>query len=87
MSAAVQMSKVCRFFVQTLHKLLTFLRGSGLYLTAYINADYADKSNNRRSVSGTVFSWGVLPSVSQVTRRGASRCLQQKKGMYPWIKG
>ena len=44
---------------------LTFARGSGLDLTAYSDADYADKSNDRRSVSGTVItlegaavSWG-----------------------------
>ena len=35
---------------------LSFVRGSGLDLTAYNDADYADKSNNRRSVSGTVIT-------------------------------
>ena len=37
---------------------LTFVRGSGLDLTTYSDADYADKSNDRRSVSGTVISLG-----------------------------
>ena len=37
---------------------LTFVRGSGLDLTAYSDADYADKSNDRRSVSGTVITLG-----------------------------
>ena len=37
---------------------LTFVRGSGLDLTANCNADYAEKSNDRRSVSGTVITWG-----------------------------
>ena len=60
---------------------LTFLRGSGLDLTAYSDADYADKSNDRRSVSGTVITLGVLPSVGQVARRGALRCLKQKQSM------
>ena len=32
----------------------TFERGSGLKLNAYSEADYADKSNDRRSVSGTI---------------------------------
>ena len=41
---------------------LTFVRGSGFDLTAYSDADYADKSNVRRSVSGTVF----------ITLRGAA---------------
>ena len=60
---------------------LTFVRGSGLNLTAYSDADYADESNDRRSVSGTVITLGVLPAVGQVTRRGALRCLQQKQSM------
>ena len=37
---------------------LTFVRGSGLGLTAYCHADYADKSNDRHSVSGTVITLG-----------------------------
>ena len=37
---------------------LTFVRGSGLDLKAYSAAVYADKSNDRRSVSGTVISLG-----------------------------
>ena len=37
---------------------LTFVTGSGLDLTAYSDADYADKSNDRRSVSGTVLTLG-----------------------------
>ena len=35
---------------------LTFVRGSGLDLTAYRDADYVDKSTDRRSVSGTVIT-------------------------------
>ena len=37
---------------------LTFVRGSELDLTAYSDADYADKSTDRRSVSGTVITLG-----------------------------
>ena len=37
---------------------LTFVRGSGLDLNAYSDADYADKANDRRSVSGTVITLG-----------------------------
>ena len=37
---------------------LTFVRGSGLDLTAYSDADYLDKPNGRCSVSGTVITLG-----------------------------
>ena len=64
-----------------------FVRGSGLDLTAYTDAGYADKSNDRRSVSGAAITLGVLPSVGQVARRGLLRRLQQKQSMQPWVKG
>lgn len=38
---------------------LTFVRGSGLDLTAYGDADYADESNDSRWVLGTVVTLGV----------------------------
>ena len=37
---------------------LTFVRGSGLDLTAYNDGDSDNKSNDRRSVSGTVITLG-----------------------------
>ena len=39
---------------------MTFVRGSGLELTVYSNADLAyEESNDRRSASGTVVNlWG-----------------------------
>ena len=37
---------------------LTFVRGSGLDMNAYSDADYANKSNDRRSVSGAVITLG-----------------------------
>ena len=37
---------------------LTFARGSELDLTAYSDADYTDKSNDMRSVPGTVINLG-----------------------------
>ena len=37
---------------------LTYVRGSGFDLTSYIDADDADKSNDRRSVSGMVIPPG-----------------------------
>ena len=37
---------------------LAFVRGSGLDLTAYSDDNYADKSNDRSSVSGTEITLG-----------------------------
>ena len=37
---------------------LSFVRGSGLDLTAYSDTDLADKCNDRRSVSGAVITSG-----------------------------
>ena len=51
---------------------LPFVRGSGLDLTAYSDADYADKPNDRRSVSGTVITLGVA-AVSWVS--STQRCV------------
>ena len=51
---------------------LDFVRGSGWDLTAYNDADYADKSNDRRSVSGTVISLGGA-AVSWASR--TQRCV------------
>ena len=62
---------------------LTFVRGSGLDLTADSDANYADKSKDRRSVLGTVITpWGVLPSIGQVAHRSVLRCLQQKQSVW-----
>ena len=36
----------------------TYLRGSGLGLEVYVDADYADKANGRRSVSGLAVTLG-----------------------------
>ena len=48
--------KIMAYLHGTRGMCLTFVRGSGLDLTAYSDADYADKSNDRRSVSGTVIT-------------------------------
>ena len=52
---------------------LTFVRGSGLDLAAYSDADYADKSNDRRSVSGTVNTLGGA-AVSWASFNSTQRC-------------
>ena len=46
-----------------------FVLGSGLDFAAYRDAGCADKSNDRRSVSATVITLGLRPSVGQVPRR------------------
>ena len=49
---------------------LTLVRGSGLDLTAYSDAVYADKSNGRRSVSETAITLGgAAVSWASITRR------------------
>ena len=49
---------------------LNFVRGSGLDLTAYNDADYDDESNDRRKVSGTIItSGGVDVSWANSTQR------------------
>ena len=49
---------------------LNFDRGSGLDMAAYSDADYADKSNDRRSVSGTVITLrGAAVSWASSTQR------------------
>ena len=49
---------------------LTFVRGSGLDSTAYSDACYADKSNDKRSVSRTVIILGgAIVSRASSTRR------------------
>ena len=69
MSAAVQMSKVIRFFFRRCTSF-NFVRDSGLDLTAYTHDDYADKSNDRCSVSGTVTTLGgAAVSWASNTRR------------------
>ena len=48
--------KIMAYLHGTTGVRLTFVKGSGLDLTAYGDADYADKSNDRSSVSGTVIT-------------------------------
>ena len=51
---------------------MTFVRGSGLGLTAYSDADYVDKCNDRHSVSGTAIALGGA-AVSSAS--SAQRCV------------
>ena len=50
--------KIMAYLHGTRGMKMIFVRGSGLDLTAYSDADYADKSNDKRSVSGTVITLG-----------------------------
>ena len=48
---------------------ITYVRGSGLGLDVYADADYADKANGRRSVSGiTVTLGGIVVSHASKTQ-------------------
>ena len=50
--------KIMAYLHGTMGMGLTFVRGSGLHLAAYSDADYVDKSDDRRSVPGTVITLG-----------------------------
>ena len=49
---------------------ITYVRGSGLSLDVYADADYANKDNDRRSVSGLAVTLGgiVVSHVSKTQR-------------------
>ena len=52
---------------------ITYVRGSGLSLNVYADADYANKANDRRSVSGIVVtSGGTVVSHASKTQRVVS---------------
>ena len=58
----------------------TFVRGSGLDLTVYSD-DYANKSNDRRSVSGTEVTLGGAAVRWVSSAQGCVRCPQQKQSI------
>ena len=64
--------KIMAYLHGTRGMKMIFVRGSGLDLTAYSDADYADKSNDKRSVSGTVITLGGA-AVSSAS--SAQRCV------------
>ena len=47
---------------------ITYVRGSGLSLNVYADADYANKDNDRRSVSEIVVTLGVVSHASKAQR-------------------
>ena len=53
-----EVMKIMAYLHGTMGVALIFVRGSGLDLIAYSDADYADKLSDRRSVSGTVITFG-----------------------------
>ena len=69
----------------TTYLRLNFVRGSGLDLTAYSDGYCADKSDDGRSESGTVFALGGA-AVSPAHRRVLS-CPQQRQSTSPWVNG
>ena len=53
---------------------IIYVRGSGLGLGVYVDADYADKANDRRSMSGTAATWEVLLYATRVRHSTSCRC-------------
>ena len=47
---------------------IVFRRGGGLKLSLYVDADYADKANDRRSVSGAAVMLGSVVSATSTTQ-------------------
>ena len=66
---------------------IEFCAGRVIEFDAEGDADYADKSNDWRSVSGTVLPEGARPSDVQVARRVVLRCRPQKQSMSPCVSG
>ena len=50
--------KILSYLKGTPNLGITYVRGSGLGLEAFADADYADKTNDRRSVSGIAVTLG-----------------------------
>ena len=46
------LQKIIKYLLGTKDLCLTFKRGSGLDLSVYTDSDYAEKADDRRSVSG-----------------------------------
>ena len=51
-------TKILPYLNGTKHLSITYVRGSGLSLNVYADADYANKENDRRSVSGIAVTLG-----------------------------
>ena len=52
------MCKIISYLNETKKLGLVFSKGGGLKLSVYVNTDYADKANDRRSVSGVAVMLG-----------------------------
>ena len=52
----------------TKHFRITFVQGSGVGLEVYADADYADKANDRRSVSGIAVTLLEVTVVSHASK-------------------
>ena len=75
--------KITAYLHGTRDSGLTFVRGSGLELTAYSDANYADESSDRRSVSETAVTLGGA-AVSWVScTQNVSSCPQNRQSTSP----
>ena len=74
--------KILSYFNETKSFGITYVRGSGLGLEVYVDADYAEKANDRRSVSGiAVTSGGAVVSHASKTQHVVCRI------HYGWGRG
>ena len=65
--------KILSYLNGTKSLCITYVRGSGLRLNVYADADYANNDNDRRSVSGTaVILGGTVVSHASKTQRVGS---------------
>ena len=63
-------TKVLSYLKGTRSVGITYVRGSGLSIDVYADADYAGKDNSRRSVSGVAVTLGgtIVSHVSKIKR-------------------
>ena len=73
--------KILSYLNGTTSLKITYVRGLGLGLEAYADADYTDKANDRRSMSGiAVTSRGTVVSHASKTQHVVSLCWRQGQG-------
>ena len=72
--------KILSYLNGTRSLAITYVRGSGLSLNVYADADYASKENDRRSVSGISLTLGgTIVSHTSKTQRGVVQQLGRAK--------
>ena len=68
---------------------IVFRRGGGLKLSLYVDTDYADKANDRRSVSGAAVMLGGSVVSATSTTQHCTTFIDKRSGVCcngPWDK-